>query len=106
MERAVFGLTVLRYADGRTEILDQVAPAEFSLDKPPSYYVVSAPESWELRHRMLVDAMAEVKRQAGVDRFPQPAADTASQAPASVARPADAAEASQVLVSPTGLSKG
>jgi hypothetical protein len=39
-----FEITVERYDDGTTRVF-------------------GGPESWELRHRMLVDALAEVKRQ-------------------------------------------
>ena len=60
-ERPVYAMTVRRFADGRTEVTRAViADADMGGTFP-------MPESWELRHRMLVDALAEVKRQACVE---------------------------------------
>lgn len=51
MTRPVYGLTVLRYDDGTTDV---IRGAEG----------VYAPTDWQFRHAMLVDAAAEVKREA------------------------------------------
>lgn len=57
--RPVFGLTVLRYADGRTMVHSAYDPASENEWLP-------VPESWQHRHAMLIDACELVKREAGV----------------------------------------
>ncbi len=64
MTRPVYGLTVLRYEDGRTEVRDHAMLARS--DYPEEWEAVDAPESWQLRHAMLIDACEAVKREAGV----------------------------------------
>lgn len=60
-DRPVFGLTVLRYADGRTEVREALD------DETPGFHVpinavVEMPSSWHHRHAMLIDACEVVKR--------------------------------------------
>lgn len=58
--RPIYGLTVLRYEDGRTEVV----PAYVSAYPPTA---APMPTDWQLRHAMLIEAAAEVKREAGVE---------------------------------------
>lgn len=60
--RPVYGITVLRYPDGRTEVTDAVDGNENLIDMPAS---------WEMRHKMLIDALEQVKREAGVTHEPE-----------------------------------
>ncbi len=61
--KPVYGITVLRHEDGRTELV-------MALDRCPSGISIEScdalpmPSSWELRHRMLIDACEHVKREA------------------------------------------
>ncbi len=65
MARPVYGITVLRLEDGTTELVTALdrCPSGISIE---SCDALPMPESWEDRHAMLIDALAEVKRQAGV----------------------------------------
>lgn len=56
-ERPIEGITVLRYADGRVEVRTS------AYDACGEY---GAPEAWEKKHALLIDACGQVKRDAGV----------------------------------------
>lgn len=58
MTRPIYGLTVLRYEDGRTEVTGALERYD------GQDWVVGMPSDWRLRHAMLIDALAEVKREA------------------------------------------
>lgn len=63
-DRPVYGITVLRYADGRTEVRPVAAvPVELGFTWAPM------PTAWRLRHAMLIDACELVKREAGEPAF-------------------------------------
>lgn len=61
--RPIYGLTVLRYEDGRTEVKD--AWDDDNAGHVPE--LVPMPAHWEHRHKMLIDALGVVKREAGID---------------------------------------
>lgn len=61
--RPVYGITVLRYPDGTQVVREACHPATGD--------PVPMPASWEMRHKMLIDALAEVKREAGVTHEPE-----------------------------------
>jgi len=56
-ERPIYGITVLRYASGRTEVRPSAYDACGEYD---------APETWRERHDLLIDGCGQVKRDAGV----------------------------------------
>ena len=64
MARPVYGITVLRYEDGRTEVAAGYVVAEVPIDGH-RHARVPMPESWEHQHAMLIDALEQVKREAG-----------------------------------------
>lgn len=67
--RPAFGMAVWRYADGSTAVVPAVIHDD---DEYPGFWEDAAmPSSWELRHRMLIDALAEVKREANVPESPE-----------------------------------
>ncbi len=58
MTRPVYGITVLRYEDGRTEVRHALVAMGDEVKN------ASMPGAWEHRHRMLIDALELVKREA------------------------------------------
>jgi hypothetical protein len=57
VSRPVYGMTIRRYADGRTEVTDAVI-ADANLGG-----TFRMPEFHEHRHAMLVDALVEVNKE-------------------------------------------
>ncbi len=67
-DRPVYGITVLRYADGRTELVKALdrCPSGISIE---SCDALPMPTAWQHRHAMLIDACGLVKREAGEPAF-------------------------------------